>query len=79
MSYSNETELLDTILRVFPKASIVSKSKLTPAEIKKLKQGKRELPAREGARSAPRRAGKQAHAEESYYLFDLDGSGVAHD
>jgi hypothetical protein len=32
MLYSNETELLDAIFRVFPKASIVSKTELKPCK-----------------------------------------------
>lgn len=60
-------ELISAILRVFSDARI-----LTPAKVKKLKHGKWELPAREGADRATNRAGKQKQAEESYCLFDLD-------
>lgn len=67
---TKQQELISEIFRFFPEARI-----LTPTEVKKLKQGKWELPAREGARRATRRAGKHEQAEESYSLFDVDWSG----
>jgi hypothetical protein len=75
MTYSNETELLDKNLCVFPEASIAGRSKLAPIEIKKLEQGKRKLPARQGAGRATRRAGKHKQPNDSYWLFDLDELG----
>ena len=67
---TKQQELISEIFRFFPGARI-----LTPAEVKKLKQGKWELPAREGAGRATSRAGKHRPVEDSYCLFDLDGPG----
>ena len=63
MPYSNETELLDAIFRLFPKASIVSKTELKP--FKESKDTTTMNPAR-AKRAKPRPAVLLAYTQKVF-------------
>lgn len=73
----SKTELIDAIFRVFPKASIVSKSKLNPVEqTESTTNGNPELAKRAKPRPAVLRACKRkVFDSRQLSLFDEDKGG----